>query len=567
MLETSKLKTVNELVSVLNHDELIWLNGFISAQINRQLMQANSNEPDLPDQLFVLYGTETGNSKSLALEFSKTLKSNSKQVRVKPLDQISIAECRREKVLVFFISTHGEGDPPDQAKSFFQALEKERPDLKGISFTVFALGDSSYPHFCKAGYDLHQMLTNLGARPLREVQTADVDYQETFQLWSNSFFSSVKRNIADDSVTVKSAEPQEQKKAGSGKQVFNGKVLLNTLLNDAGSGRETHFLAFETDQPVDYRCGDSVGIYPHNSDETVGQIIQRLSVKPDTQIEFKGNTGLAVEQLKEKLNVSFLTARQIKRIAGILSLNDPDQIPRMDLLQLINSSDAQISSEQGLEILQGLDAIQPRLYTIASSPSAHPGEIHITAGVYKLQHREGLGSGFLKQMKPGQVTGLFLQRNKRFFLPADEKDLIMIGPGTGIAPFRAFLAEREYRNASGRNWLFFGEQQFVSDFYFQTEIQDWFLSGLLTSVNLAFSRDQQERIYVQHKMKEQASELWNWISNGAVVSLSGLKDPAGRLIEQTLVEIISEEGSMESEAARAYLDNMSNDSRYQKELY
>jgi sulfite reductase (NADPH) flavoprotein alpha-component len=258
----------------------------------------------------------------------------------------------------------------------------------------------------------------------------------------------------------------------------------------------------------------------------------------------------------------------VKQYAEITAQDIP--ATRMNLLDLLKIYPVK-NAAQFEEIILKMNALSPRLYTIASSPLAHPDEIHLTVKTDEFtidgELKTGLCTGYLEEQQADSEFSFFIQKNKRFRLPADDKDIIMIGPGTGIAAFRSFLAERDSKNATGRNWLFFGEQHFATDFLYQTEIQGWYETGLLTKVSLAFSRDQEERIYVQHRMLQQATELYEWISSGAYIYVCGTKDPMSIDVEKTLLQIVSEKGSMTNEEAAKYLSVLKEEGRYEKDVY
>ena len=321
-------------------------------------------------------------------------------------------------------------------------------------------------------------------------------------------------------------------------------------------------------EELDYKPGDAAGVHPENQEELVHKILNIAGVTGQETITYKTENYLVYNLLKKKVNIQNLSERLVKKYAELVQQEIPDtRMDFYDLLRIYPVKDA----EQFLAALQLLEPMAPRLYSISSSPAAHDGELHLTIAtdvfIKNNEKAYGLGSYYLNHLPVGTELNMFLHRQKHFHLPPDDKDLIMIGPGTGIAPLRSFIAERDATGATGRNWLFFGEQHFNTDFYYQTEIQGWKETGVLQKVSLAFSRDQQEKIYVQHRMQEEAAELWDWINNGAYVAICGAKNPMSKDVEQTFIEIISKHGNLSLEAATAYLTQLSKDGRYAKDVW
>jgi sulfite reductase (NADPH) flavoprotein alpha-component len=515
-------------------------------------------------KITIVYGTETGNSKRLATDFAARAKQNKIVAKVVGMDQYRLTDLSKEEYLLAVVSTHGEGEPPIAAKKFYDHIHNNGFKLDQLKYSVLALGDTSYPLFCKTGEEVDEQLNKLGGQRIAPMQKCDVDYDDD----ANAWFSSVLKNLTlkqDVAVpSVAAAAPVVKK---TGKQTYTGTVINHINLNDRGSNKATYHIELEAEN-LEYQCGDSIGIVPENDSQLVTDIIQVVNADGNKSLEYKKEKVTLYELLKQKINIVHLTERLVQQYATATGHTIP--AGRADLLELLKKYPVK-SAAQFEEILVGLNAISPRLYTIASSPSAHEGEVHVV--VVKDQYfvdgkkRFGLCSDYLSQFKAGKKQTFFVQPNKRFRLPAENRDIIMVGPGTGIAAFRSFLAERDATGASGRNWLFFGEQQFSTDFLYQTEIQNWYDTGVLTKISLAFSRDQQEKIYVQHKMLEQAAELYSWLQNGASFFVCGKKDPMSHDVQQTLLHIIQHEGNKTAEQAMHYLEEMEKEGRYEKDVY
>ena len=405
----------------------------------------------------------------------------------------------------------------------------------------------------------------MGGSRIAPLQKCDVDYEDDANGWINRILDKLCVPVKEVHEVASVAVMAPLKKVG--KQIYKGTVLTHINLNDRGSNKETFHIEIAA-EGLNYTCGDSIGIVPENNSQVVTDIIAVTNVDGNKTVEFKKEKFTVYELLKRKINIIHLTERLVKQYAEITG--HVIEAGKLDLLDLVKKYPVQ-SRTQFEEILVGLNAISPRLYTIASSPAAHEGEVHILAvkDNYRVngETRFGLCSNFLSALKTNAVQQFFIQPNKRFRLPAENKDIIMVGPGTGIAAFRSFLAERDATGASGRNWLFFGEQHFVSDFLYQTEIQNWYETGVLTKVNLAFSRDQKEKLYVQHKMEEHAAELYSWLHGGASFFVCGKKDPMSVDVENSLMSIIVQQGNKTAAEAKHYLEQLEAEGRFEKDVY
>lgn len=568
MLADVKLKVLDELIKNSNNDELIWMNGYLNGivknktAVNTSITAAAGSSSK---KLTIVYGTETGNSKKLATSFAAKAKQNRIAAKVVGLDQYRLTDLTKEEYLLAVISTHGEGEPPAAAKNFYEHIHNNGFRLDKLKYSVLALGDTSYPLFCKTGEDVDLQLNKLGGNRIAPIQKCDVDYDEDAAKW----FDDVIKNL--DTAETAGAAPVTATPATAaakkGKQQYTGKILHVVNLNDRGSNKETWHIEIEA-TGVEYQCGDSIGIVPENDSQLVTDIIAQVNADGNKSVEFKKEKVTVYELLKRKINIVHLTERLVQQYATATGHTIP--AGRYDLLDLLKQYPVK-NAAQFEEILASLNAMSPRLYTIASSPAAHEGEVHIVVVKDTFTANDkikyGLCSDYLGKIKINGTQLFFVQPNKRFRLPAEDKDIIMVGPGTGIAAFRSFLAERDATSATGKNWMFFGEQYFASDFLYQTEIQNWFETGVLNKVSLAFSRDQQEKMYVQHKMQEQAAELYAWLQNGAYFFVCGKKHPMSTDVEETLLQIIQQQGNKTAEDAKKYLHELEEAGRYEKDVY
>lgn len=563
MLAENKLKTFLELIDKASGEERIWMNGYLNGIVSQQVPKQESVARSGVNKITIAYGTETGNSKKLATEFASKAKRIGINAKVQSLDQYRLKDLTKEEYFVAVISTHGDGEPPAAAKKFYDHVHQNGFRLEKLKYSVLALGDTSYPLFCKAGEDVDEQLTKLGGKRFFPIQKCDVDYEEE----ANEWFEEVMKALDTSSDVASITAPRVTQKKSTGKRIFNGKILGHINLNDRGSNKETYHIEIEADD-VSYLPGDSIGIVPENKMEIVNEIISVTGTDETTNLDYKDELLSVYELLHKKLNITYLPERVVKQYASIVGQDVA--IQRMDLLDLLKIYPVK-DAEQFTEVVKILEPTAPRLYSIASSPEAHSGEIHITVAKnsFKVNGKTGYGlaSDFLAAFDRESELQFYIHPNNRFRLPEENKNVIMIGPGTGIAPFRSFIAERDATGASGKNWLFFGEQHFVTDFLYQSEIQNWFDTGVLTKVSTAFSRDQQEKIYVQHKMMQQGHEFFEWIHTGGYVYVCGTKDPMSYDVEKSLLQIIEKFGERSPEDAEKYLDDMKEDGRYITDVY
>jgi sulfite reductase (NADPH) flavoprotein alpha-component len=565
MLGDVKLKVLEELIKNSSNEELIWMNGYLNGIVkNKVVAVAPVSGTAASKKITIVYGTETGNSKKLATDFAAKAKQNHVHAKVVGMDQYRLTDLAKEEYLLAVISTHGEGEPPAAAKKFYDHIHNNGFKLEKLQYSVLALGDTSYPLFCKTGEEVDEQLNKLGGNRIAPLQKCDVEYDDDANSWINTVLKNITAKKTDTVIVAPVVAAPAAKK---GKQTYTGKVLTKINLNDRGSNKETWHIEIEA-EGLEYQCGDSIGINPENDSQVVTDIIAKTNVDGNKSVEFKKEKHTIYELLKRKINIFHLTERLIQQYATVTGHEIPHG--RADLLDILKAYPVK-NAAQFEEILVTLNSISPRLYTIASSPAAHEGEVHILAVkdtfIADDKKRFGLCSNYLSQLKLNSNQQFFVQPNKRFRLPAENKDIIMVGPGTGIAAFRSFLAERDATGASGRNWLFFGEQYFATDFLYQTEIQNWYETGVLTKVNLAFSRDQQEKIYVQHKMKEHGAELYEWLNGGASFFVCGKKHPMSSDVEHALLQIIEQHGNKTHEEAKQFLHQMEEEGRYEKDVY
>jgi len=571
MIGEARLNQLHAFLKDYSTEELIWVNGYLSGLVAKDKSNENgvastaAHALVAAKKLTLLFGTETGNAKKLATNLAATAKKKGVQVKLADVSQYRITDLPKEEYVFVVISTQGEGEPPIPAKKFYDYIHENELKLPNLKYSVLALGDSSYPMFCKTGEDVDARFKAFGATEVVPIQKCDVDYEEDAAAWFEKVLQVLEQKVT--AVPVETTAPVAKKPAG--KKHYHGTVLTNVNLNDRGSNKATFHIEIGTDEPIAYEPGDTIGIVPGNRAEVVDRIISITGIAADKIIVTAKAEGTVRELLLHNLNICYLLSSTVKKYATITQQEIPDT--RMDLVDLLRIYPVK-DAAQFEDVVKILMPIAPRLYSVSSSPAAHgENEIHITvakdAFLSQDEQRFGLCSAFLGDLPVGAPLTFYVHKDKNFKLPAADKDVIMIGPGTGVAPFRSFISERDANGASGRNWFFFGEQHFVTDFLYQTEMQNFVQTGVLTHIDLAFSRDQQEKIYVQHRMQQKAAELFSWIDGGASIYVSGKKDPMSKDVEATLLNIIAIEGKKTAEEAKAYLEQLKKEGRYEKDVY
>ncbi|AZA89453.1 Sulfite reductase [NADPH] flavoprotein alpha-component [Chryseobacterium nakagawai] len=569
MLSETKLNILKQISSDFSRDESIWASGYLAGLAGTPLtgvqppLQVTLPEQNIVKKITLAYGTETGNSKKLATALAGIIKKKGIQVKLADLSQYKPKDLAKEEFFFVVISTQGEGDPPVLAKKFYDYIYENEINLSTLKFGVLALGDSSYPLFCKTGEDVDSRFEILGAQRIIPLKKCDIDYEQDAQNWIEHVFEAVNKTSAN---SVKNPSAQ---KASTGRKKYQGTVSAIINLNDITSEKETYHIEIETEEALSYQPGAALGIIPFNSKSVVDEIIAVTGIDPKKKIETSKTTDCVEELLHKHLNISYLLKTVVAQYAKITGHSIPEvRLSLLDLLRIYPVKNA----EEFEEVIQILTAQAPRLYSISSSPEAHgENEIHITVARSEFfidhQKHNGLCSGYLSEFSEGGEVEFYIQDAGHFRLPEPDKDVIMIGPGTGIAPFRSFLWERDATGAEGKNWLFFGDRNFVSDFIYQAELQDFLKTGSLTHLDLAFSRDTAEKVYVQHKLEQKAQEVFYWLENGASVYVCGTKEPMSRDVENTLLNIIQHQGKRSQEEAVHYLEEMELSGRYAKDVY
>lgn len=565
MLADKKLDQLYALISESSHAELVWMSGYmagLAAQHMPAAVKPVTTPPVAIDTISIIYATETGNSKKAATMATNALKRAGIKTRLIAAENYKPEMLDKESFFLLVISTQGEGEPPAAGKPLYDYLHKRTQPFQHLQYGILALGSKSYPLFCQAGTDVDVQLKRLKATPAINMGTCDEDFETDAAGWIDQLLQHLQNPIASSFVTTVVKRPAE------GKKVFKATLGSNILLNDHGSRKQVHHLEFDLADEIVYTPGNAVGIIPENNPEKVDKILKLLAIDGEQPVVYKEQTLPVAEALGKKLTISYLPLNTVKKYAQWVGVEIPET--RIDLYDLLRIYPLQNhNSIQGLiEILPG---ITPRLYTISSSPAAHPCQLHLTAQVHQYSTNGdtfiGFGSSYLTSLKPGAEVELFLHSQKSFQLPPDEKDVIMIAQGTGIAPFRAFLAERDTNGASGKNWLFFGEENRVTDFYYQAEIQKYADTGTLQQVDPVFKINTLRPATLADRMSEHGPVIWKWLQKGAYIFISGEKDPAGKEAEAALLNLVAVQQGLGQDEAAGYLKQLQKEGRFAKELY
>ncbi|PUA37584.1 assimilatory sulfite reductase (NADPH) flavoprotein subunit [Paenibacillus elgii] len=588
-----QVELLNRLLPTLTEVQKIWLSGYLTALHKTEASAAAPavNQPVFSKEVTVLFGSQTGNSQKLAKKLSEKLKEQGLQPTLSSMSDFKPNTLKKVENLLILVSTHGEGEPPDNALSFYEFLHSKRaPQLEGLRFSVLALGDTSYEFFCQTGKDFDKRLEELGGKRLTARVDCDVDFEDSAAEWMERVLASLNKALAAPSsasggnVTVRSETQQTEY---SRSNPFQAAVLENLNLNGRGSDRETRHLEISLEgSNLQYEPGDSLGVYPKNHPRLVDELIQALDGNREelVPVDKNGNERSLLEALTSYYEITVLTKPLLEQAAvlfpgsGLQELLAAGQeqelrayIKNRDLLDLVQ--DYQLKGVSGKQFVSILRKLPPRLYSISSSPKAYPDEVHLT--VRKVQYeahgreRYGVCSAYIADhLELGDSLPVFIQHNPNFKLPQNpDTPVIMIGPGTGAAPFRAFLGEREETGAEGKTWLFFGDRHFSTDFLYQVEWQRWLKDGVLTRMDVAFSRDTDEKVYVQHRLLEHGKELYQWLEEGAAIYVCGDEKHMAHDVHAALLTIIEREGGLSSEAAAEYLARLQQDKRYQRDVY
>lgn len=586
-----QLEQLRALAGELDPRQLDWAQGYLAGLRDARAGGAPpSAVPAGSDTapVTVLYGSQTGNAETLANELTTQLESAGVRARCVSMGDYRVRQLKKEQRLVVITSTHGEGDPPDNAIELHEYLAGRRaPSLKGVQFAVLALGDTSYEHFCQTGRDFDERLAALGAERLLDRVDCDVDYDEAAEEWSGQLCERLAAVAAEGGTESGESPPQgtaAPAPAGYDRRTpFPAPVLDRVCLNGRGSTKDVYHLELSLeDSGLRYEPGDSLGVFVENDPQLVDRILEQAKLDADDPVTVKKQSLSLREALSGHLELTRVTRPVVERWATLSGAEEltvlledhralMDWLHGRDVLDLLQQWPVQgLTGEQLAGALRGLPA---RLYSIASSQAAVDDEVHITVAAVRYRHegrdRHGVASTWLADRLAGDGTvPVYIDRNPQFRLPEDgDAPIIMVGPGTGIAPFRAFLQEREARGDAGRNWLFFGDRNFEVDFLYQREWLQWRRQGLLDRIDVAFSRDTDHKVYVQHRIRQAGEEVWNWLEEGARFYVCGDADAMAPDVHEALLDVVARHGDRSREQAEEYVQELAREKRYLRDVY
>lgn len=600
VLSAQQLERITSAVTDLSPVQLAWLGGYLSG-----LSMGKDNVIPFPQRstatvttptiapvvsaaaaikTLVLYGTQTGNGKKIAEQLTNHLKAQGGEVSLSSMKDYRPQQLKQEQRLVIVVSTHGNGEPPDDARAFFNFIQSARaPRLEKLEYTVLALGDSSYDEFCQAGLVLDTRFAELGAKRVLDRVDCDVDFAKTAKAWQEKVLEQFKAatEAANTQFVANPVATSVNEALYSNENPFKAELLNSIVLTDTGSSKDVLHLEFSLEgSGIQYQPGDILAIQVHNDAGLVDEVLKQGKFTGSETVSLDGQSLDLRSALTSKLELSTVTKRQLKQYAQLINQAElltavedkealKDFLWAADWADVLHTYPSQLEAQALVDLLRPL---QDRQYSIASSPNAHPDEVHLLVKrvTYTFNGREHLGtaSNGLARLQAGDVSGVYIKENPHFRLPHDpQTKIIMIGAGTGVAPFRSFLFEREAQGLSGNTWLFFGEQRFRTDFLYQTEWQSLLQSGVLERMSVAFSRDQAQKVYVQNRLLEAGAEVYQWLQTGAHLYVCGDMHGMAKDVNQALLAIAIQQGGKTPEQAHDWLELLISEHRYQRDVY
>ncbi|MBT1451137.1 assimilatory sulfite reductase (NADPH) flavoprotein subunit [Glaciecola sp. XM2] len=589
LLDSTQLSQITQAVSGLDREQLIWASGYLAglSQSDIKAMASVNNAVAVSQEqsvLTVMYGSQTGNAKHAAISYADSVKAQGIKTNVVSMADYKPRKIKDESHLVLFVSTHGEGDAPDDAVEFHEFLaSKKAPNLDKLKYAVVALGDTSYEFFCQTGKDFDARLAGLGAQPLIERLDCDVEYEQELAAWTIKI-NEILATVMKTSPVEKSAPIVAQPSAVAYTKQNPYIATLNQSLKITGRDSVKDIRHVEIsleDSGIVYQPGDALGVFFLNNESLVSRILTATNNQADDKVLIKDVEYQLFDALTEHLELTlsypgFVKAYQLASNSEALAalLNDSAALraflAERQIVDIVEQFPEDISAQA---LVDALRPITPRLYSIASSQSEVEDEVHLTVAhvdyeAFGTRHQGGASGYLCTGLEEGGQVKVYTENNDNFRLPSNaDTPIIMVGPGTGIAPFRAFMQQRDALEAQGKNWLFFGNPNFTQDFLYQTEWQGYLKSGLLTKISLAFSRDQAEKIYVQDRLLENGKEVYEWLESGAHFYVCGDALRMAKDVETALLKIIQTFGQKTEQEAKQYLLAIRKEKRYQKDVY
>lgn len=584
-LSDEQQRQLSQALSTLNTQQLAWVSGYLYglSQSGQQPVATSTAAVAPAGNLTILYGSQTGNAKGVASAIKAQAEARGLPVTLTSMTDYKPKQLKKETHLLVVVSTYGEGEPPESAVDLYEQLKKGKVGkLEGLKFAVLGLGDSSYEFFCQTGKDFDSLLTKAGADRVHELASLDVDYQDAAKAWGEQALNAIAATLSAGPAgsSVASAVQQAVGHSQYSKEnPFPARLSVNQKITGRDSTKDIRHIEISLEESgIHYQPGDALGIWFDNDADLVGEVLALAHLSGDEATA----RGSLREVLSRELELTRLHGGFITGLADI-----SDNAALKDLAGDKAQVNALVASAQVVDVLKRfpttltaelliglLRPLTPRLYSIASSQSEVEEEVHLTVGVVRYPQedgtvRSGAASSYLADRLPEDAeVRVFVEHNDNFRLPANpDTPVIMVGPGTGIAPFRAFMQEREAQGAEGKNWLFFGNPHFTQDFLYQVEWQRYVKSGLLSKISLAFSRDQANKIYVQDRLREAGQELYQWLEAGAHFYVCGDANKMAKDVQEALLDVIAKHGHKSREEAEEYLSELRRAKRYQRDVY
>ncbi|MEO0771672.1 MAG: assimilatory sulfite reductase (NADPH) flavoprotein subunit [Pseudomonadota bacterium] len=587
-LSAEQSQAFAQLAGTLTPVQQAWVSGYLAATAQAGDVQPAAAPVAEAAPWTILYGSQTGNAKHVASDLAEAAKGRGLEVKLVNMADYKPSQLKNEKFVTIVTATYGEGDPPEGAERFYEFVHsKKAPKMEGVQVAVLGLGDSSYEFFNKTATDFASAFEALGAKIVVGTGLFDVDYDDHTGAWIDGaldvFEPELKKAGGPANVVqmpgLAVAAPVSQ---WTKKNPFESEVSLVQKITGRDSTKDVRHVEISLEgSGLTYQPGDSLGVYFHNDADAVDAVLKALELDGAAQVTLGDQTRSLREALIEDLELtqsypSFVEAfgkatgneTLLKLIEDKAALRE--YIEARQIYDIILDNAAPIVPQA---LVDALRKMQPRLYSIASSQAEVEDEVHLTVGVVEWEAFErghlGGASGHLgRRAGEGDALRVFVESNDGFRLPANpDTKVIMVGPGTGIAPFRAFLQEREAQEAEGDNWLFFGNPHFTQDFLYQVELQSYLKSGVLSRLDVAFSRDQAEKIYVQDRIREQGAALWQWLEDGAHFYVCGDQARMAKDVHVALIDVVQTHGGVSEEAAEAYVQKLRDEKRYQRDVY
>ncbi|WP_153915007.1 assimilatory sulfite reductase (NADPH) flavoprotein subunit [Shewanella sp. TC10] len=582
-LSQGQVDKLKQLTSELSATQLAWVSGYLAASSNQGQVAA-SPETAAAQTVTILFGSQTGNGKAIAKELAAQTSAKGFAVNLASMADYNVRQLKQETILLAVVSTHGEGEAPDDAIELHKFLASKRaPKLDQLNFSVLALGDTSYEFFCQTGKDFSERLTALGAKELLPIVECDVDYEEAAEQWQEQVIEAVEPLVQASGASVVSIDTAKATSESefTKQQPYEAEILLSQKLTGRDSDRDVRHVEIDLGESgISYEVGDALGIWFTNNQALVNEVLSGLSLDATTEVTVSKQTVTLEQALVEKKELTQLYPGLVTAWAELAANDelsaiaaDKEQTRQFvlghQLADLISLYPIQIDAAKLVELLRPLT---PRLYSIASSQAEVENEVHLTVALVEDeragQARFGGASHFLASAEEGQLVKVYVEPNKHFRLPENnDTPVIMVGPGTGVAPFRAFMQQRAADGITSDSWLFFGNPHFEQDFLYQVEWQQYLKSGDLSRLDVAFSRDQEHKVYVQHRIAEHGESIWNWLQSGAHFYICGDAERMAKDVHQALINLAMEFGGLDEAGAESYLEDLRSAKRYQKDVY